>query len=495
MNTAENFTDEEVLELEYLLELKRRERARNDFFSFCIYMDQGFFTSEKKHLKHTANALQMVEKGIIKKLLLSLPPRAGKSYIVSLFCSWFIGRNSTRSIMRNCYGQTLANKFSYDIRFIIQTPKYLKIFPDIKLREDKANIVDWAVTNAKQTTYFCSGVGGAITGKGADGLAISDDLFKDINEALSFTIQESTWNWYLSAHKSRMEKGCPEIHITTRWSTKDIIGRIESNEKVVDFEEFNQAPENYENYWVRITVAALDNNDKSFCEEIQSTEAYLELKNLTDEFIWNAVWQQSPIAAKGLLFPASSLNWFKLDELQKDKNNRIICDAVVSFCDTADEGADYLANPIGIVIKDKVYVVDVIYTQEQVEITEPLVAQLLVNWNVNKAVFESNNGGKGFARNVEKIIKENYSARPSIKWRRENVNKETRILLKSGQVKKHFYFRSDFKSNSQYAKFMDHFCSYLKLGKNQQDGANDSITGLCEITIEQRGVTASQRLY
>ena len=97
------------------VELEQRERLRNNFYDFCVHMDEGFFTQGKPHLKDIAEAFQKVSDGVIKKLAISLPPRAGKSYITSLWCAWELGRNPHGSIMRNSYGSTLAEKFSRDI--------------------------------------------------------------------------------------------------------------------------------------------------------------------------------------------------------------------------------------------------------------------------------------------------------------------------------------------------------------------------------------------
>ena len=165
--------------------------------------------------------------------------------------------------MRNSYGQSLAEKFSYDIRDIIKTKKYTDVFPAIKLKDDKQQIGDWAVVGSKQSSYFCSGVGGAITGKGCNIAAILDDPVKNLEDAMSETISEKTWNWYLSTHKSRMETGCPEIHIATRWSKKDPIGRLVESEA---------------GEWTIITVPALDESGKSFCESVKTTAEYEELK-------------------------------------------------------------------------------------------------------------------------------------------------------------------------------------------------------------------------
>jgi hypothetical protein len=128
-------------------------------------MDHEFFRS-RPFLKDVAIAFQKVEEGSIKSLSVSMPPRAGKSYITSLFCAWRLGRNPTTSVMRNTCTATLYLKFSYDVRAIIKSEKFQEIFPDIKLSDDKKNLQGWNLQQSKQVGYFGAGVGGTIIGFG-----------------------------------------------------------------------------------------------------------------------------------------------------------------------------------------------------------------------------------------------------------------------------------------------------------------------------------------
>ena len=455
--------DEEILELEVLLQFEEAGKCVDDFYRFCVYMDEVFFTEKKQYLRDIAIALQEVESGGIKKLMISLPPRAGKSYISSLFCAWLIGKHPDGSIMRNSYAAELAEKFSYDIREIIKSDKYLVIFPDVKLRSDKHAVNDWAITKSKQSTYFCSGVGGAITGKGCNLVAILDDPIKNVEDALSETILTKTWQWYTSTHKSRVEKNCPEIHIATRWSQRDPIGML-----------LKETDED----WTTIIVPALKENGETFCDEIKTTEEYLELKKITDDFIWEAEFMQNPIEAKGLLF--LGLKRFTLNEIEKYENPNMPerWDGILNYTDTADEGTDYLASVTGKVKGRYLFITDVVFTQESIEVTEPMVSQMLIETKCDKAVVESNSGGKSFAKNVRALIQNVSNC--IIKWRANTQNKETRILMKSGQVKEYFRFREDYEIGSDYDKFMRQLTSYVKMGKNKHDDAADAITGLAE---------------
>ena len=142
---------------------------------------------------------------------------------------------------------------------------------------------------------------------------------------------ENIWNWYTSTHLSRLESGCSEIHIATRWTKRDPIGML------TDPESEYYCPE-----MKVISISALDEQGNSFCEEIKTTAEYHEIKRITDDFIWEAEFMQNPVESKGLLFPVSELKRFKMSDLAGKKP-----DGVVGFVDTADRGDDFLCSLVG----------------------------------------------------------------------------------------------------------------------------------------------------
>ncbi|MBE6054031.1 MAG: terminase large subunit [Clostridium sartagoforme] len=426
-------------------------------------MDPEFFTDSKWHLKVIADAFQEIYEGKIRKLAVSIAPRAGKSYITSLFCAWCLGKNPNGSIMRNSYASKLAEKFSKDIRdgFIVN-PKYQGIFPGVRLGNNTA-VDGWSLEGMTQPSYFCAGVGGAITGFGCNMLAILDDPIKNIEDALSEVVIENTWNWYTSTHLSRLETGCPEIHIATRWSKKDPIGRLT-----------DEYSDTYVGDMRVIRIPALKDDGESFCEEIKTTEEYMEIKKVTDELIWEAEFMQNPLESKGLLFPAEELNRFSMKEIGSKTP-----DGILGFTDTADKGTDFLSSITGKKFGNYVYITDVVFTQDGVEITEPQVARMIIDTKMDIMKIEANNGGHGYARNVRDLIE--GKSKCSISADVNTKNKETRILMNAGYIKKYFVFRDDFEPGSDYDKFFRQFTSYIKLGKNKHDDAADSVTGLAEM--------------
>ena len=464
MAKATKATNDKLKELAELLAQKEIYEAKHDFWKFCKYMDSSFFNDDKPHLKLIAEKLQDVEERKITRLAISMPPRFGKSYITTLFTLWTIGRNPEKSVMRNSYTADLAEEFSFSTREMIQSEKYLKVFPKVRLREDKKAIGKWSIVGAKTNTYFCAGVGGSITGKGVNNVAILDDPIKGIEEALSETVVSSTWRWYKGVHQARMEDDCAEIHIATRWCKQDPIGRITDP----DGDSFD--PE-----CVVLVVPALDEHGESTCPAIHTTDYYKKLKVGMEDFIWEAEFMQHPIEEKGLLFPISDLHRFSMKEIAGKTP-----DGVIGHTDTADLGSDFLSAPIGCRFGDRTYITDVVFTQDGVEITEPLVANLIIRNKCQMMQIESNNGGRQFSRNVRRLLQEKGNE-CSITSATQTKNKETRILMMSGYIKEHFWFRNDYEPGSDYDKFMRQVTRYVKLGRNTHDDGVDSLTSLAEL--------------
>lgn len=444
-----------------------RIRAQSgEFWAFCLFMNYSFFI-KRKFLKVIADAFQRLfniyKAGGIYKIAVSMAPRAGKSYITTLFCTFVLGHFSKGSVMRNCVSNTLYEKFSFDARTLIQSDKFQFVFPHIKLNQKRTQLRGWYLEGSENPAYFGAGVGGTIIGFGANLLSITDDLFKSFEDAMSERINEKTWIWKTGSHDSRTEKNCCCLDIGTRWSKDDVIGRLE---ECGYYDEI-------------IRIPALDENDVTFCEDVNSSEFYIEKRNTLDEYIFASEYQQNPVELAGLLFPRSELQYFKPSELKGKK-------ALVSLsvCDVADEGDDYLSAPFADFFgEEKFFIKDVLFTQDNVEITQPLLVGKLLENKTHRILFESNNGGHIFQFAISEQLKKNRLL--DIKSRPTVSNKKTRILLQSGFIKRHFVFIDPefVKPGSNYARFMDQLCSYLKTGTSKHDDAPDSLTILVEFII------------
>ena len=429
-----------------LLELCRRE-----FWQFCLYYDKEFF-SQRLFLHEVAVAFQQVEEGKIKSLSVSMPPRAGKSYITSLYCAWTLGRNPSESVMRNTCTATLFVKFSYDVRAIIQSTKYKEVFTEVRLSDDKKNLQGWNTNSSRQVGYFGAGVGGTIIGFGATKVAITDDLYRGIEDALSDTVNDRIHQWKQSSHDSRFESGCARIDIGTRWSLNDVIGR-NMEEKVYD---------------TSIVIPALTENDESFCEVVMTTDEFHEKRKRTSPEIWQAEYMQEPVDIKGRLF--NELKYIDESEYEELIATKQVAGAI-AYIDVADQGADYTAMAVAVLIDKQFYVVDHVFTKDNTDITLPLCAGILNKWNVKFCRVESNSMGAMFARQLQGLTQ------CKILQVANQVNKITRIIMQSVFIQQRMTFVRK-ENNQQHLLFVQNVLAFSKEGKNKHDDAPDCMAGL-----------------
>lgn len=430
-----------------ILQILRLELCRREFWEFCLYYDKSFFES-RVFLQHVANAFQEIEDGSIRSLSVSMPPRAGKSYISSLFCAWTIGRNPSKSVMRNACTATLYLKFSYDVRNIVKSDKFKQVFPTVQLSDDKANLQGWNTNKAKQVSYFGAGVGGTIIGFGADNIAVTDDLYTGLEQALSDTQNDRIIQWKEATHDSRFESGCKRIDIGTRWSLNDVIGR-QMNDGIYD---------------KSIVIPALIDG-KSFCESVMTTDEYLTKKARTEPSIWEAEYMQSPVDIQGRLF--NDLKTIPLTEFNTIKDRVQGC---IAYCDVADAGADFTAFAILAVVDNEFYLVDYVFNKSNTDITMPLIADKLNKWNVTYCRVESNSMGAMFARGLQKITT------TRILPVHNSVNKITRIIMQSVWIQQKITFVNN--NIPECELFLQNVLHFSKEGKNKNDDAPDCLAGL-----------------
>ena len=436
--------------------LLKQELARRSLWQFCLYYDNEFFT-KRNFLKEVSEALQEIEEGKLKSLAVCMPPRAGKSYMLSVFCAWTLGRNPTESVMRNTCTATLYLKFSYDVRAIVLSERYQEVF-STRLSFNKTNLQGWNTTESKQVGYFGAGVGGTIIGFGATKVGITDDLYKGLEEALSDTINDKIIQWKEATHDSRFESGCARVDVGTRWSINDVIGR-------------NMEEKLYEKV---IVIPALNSDNKSYCESAMTTEEYLEKKRRTPKEIWLAEYMQEPVDMKGRLF--DRLETIELDEFEKvstyydnkQKVSRI--DGCVGYVDVSDQGKDYTACVIAVLIDKKCYVVDYVYSKDNTDITIPLVASKLNEWNASYVRVESNAMGAMFARQLQ-----NFTPTKVLQVH-NSTNKITRIIMQAAFIMNNMIFVKS--GTNEQIQLINNVLTFSKEGGNKNDDAPDSLAGL-----------------
>nr|DAR70249.1 MAG TPA: Terminase [Caudoviricetes sp.] len=437
----------------------KKELARRDFWYYCKLLGKkDFYNDKKEYLKDLCNQLQNFIDSNKKILVINMPPRFGKSYTATLFVQWLLGRNNKLKIMTGSYNETLSSTFAKQVRDMIATEQtqgvtvYGDIFPDTKIKYGEASMNKWALEGSQVANYLATSPTGTATGFGAD-LIVIDDLIKNSEEAYNSNVLEKHIDWFTNTMLSRTEKGFKLIIIMTRWASNDLAGFILSNYDDV----------------VHINYKAINDDGTPLDEGTLSLEDFeFKTKNMAKEIVY-ANYQQEPIDIKGRLY--SEFKTYV--DLPKEKIVKIS-----AYCDTADTGEDFLCNIIYADCKDSAYILDVIYTKEAMEITEPMVAEAYKKFNVNVADIESNNGGRAFARNIERITRDKGNYKTVVKWFHQSGNKIARILSNSAWVNNNIYMPIDWKN--KWSEFAKDIISYQKEGKNKHDDGPDALTGVAE---------------
>ena len=257
---------------------------------------------------------------------------------------------------------------------------------------------------------------------------------------------------------SRVEEGGKIIIIMTRWSSKDLAGRA-----LLHFKEEGKKVRH-------INLKAQQDDGSMLCDEILSRRSYESKTRAMRPEIAAANYQQEPIDVKGRLYSSFKTYDGELPQFKQIKN----------YTDTADTGADFLCSiNYGVTFNNEAYVLDVLYTKEGMEITEPQTAKLLFEGKVNVSDIESNSGGRGFARAVERLLQTNHHSNfTRVEPFHQSKNKEARILSNATWLMDHVYFPMDWRYKwPEYYKAMT---EYQREGKNKHDDAPDATTGIAE---------------
>ncbi|MEF3309501.1 phage terminase large subunit [Paenibacillus sp. GYB004] len=498
------------------LALKREARirkARHSLWEFCKTESPTFYRDSRWHLKLNCWILQALyerkltklafvaaveeiapawfleseeyqdmvgglREGITyKRLMQNIPPRFGKSRTLVNFCKWAFGQDQSNRVITCSYNDDQASDFSRYTRDGIDQTKtfpheiiFNDIFPGVYIKDGNGSYHQWAL-DGQFFNYKGAGIGGSITGKGCN-ISIVDDPVKDAEEAYNENRLNVIWRWYTGTFLSRLEDegaGGIEIVNMTRWAKKDVCGRI------LDGTEADE--------WFVFKLEAMDSRGNLLCPELLSRKRYESLKTNMDAAIFRANFHQEPVDIQGRLYKT-----FKTyTDLPKDRHGQAVFEKIISYTDTADQGSDFLCSVVAGVYRGEAYVLDVLYTKEGMEVTEPAAASMLVKNGVNLAEIESNSGGRGYARNVERLIWEKHKTRSVVvKWFHQSKNKIARILSNSNFVMEHIYFPVNWKD--RWPEYYEAMTSYQKEGKNKNDDAPDATTGIAEMVDKKAGV-------
>jgi predicted phage terminase large subunit-like protein len=439
--------------------------ARRDFWHYCQFTSPDFYKKERHFLQDMAEKLQwFVESAPQQIMVVNLPPRHGKSRTATKFVQWLFGKYGKNiKVMTGSYNETLSGTFAKQVRDCIAEKHtdgvtvYNDIFPNIRIKYGEAAIQKWALDGSQQANYLATSPTGTATGFGCN-IMIIDDVIKNAEEAYNAATLQRLSSWFTDTMLSRTENGFKLIIIMTRWSNEDLAGFVLAN---------------YDNV-VHINYKAVQDDGSMLCPDILSREDYeLKTKNMNKDIV-AANYQQEPLDVKGRLYT----NIKTYTDIPKDNDGNPLFKYILNYTDTADEGSDFLCSICYGMYNDEYYILDVLYTKDAMEKTEPETAKMLTKYNVGCAIIESNNGGRGFARNVDRECKALKNNHTNIKWFHQSKNKIARILSNSTSVMNNVYFPVNWED--RFPDFALAIKKYQREGKNAHDDAPDALTGVYE---------------
>lgn len=452
--------------------------------SFMRYIEQDdqpekrFYEPRAEKMKPIIEAYQQVYDGDLDFLSVSQPKRTGKTQGALRLGLQFSGRRPDRAMLAVGSGQSLAGSFYGGMLTIITRPRgvpnrFFEVFPNARMEsgepfKTKADemTIDFQ-TKKTFATVTCRSIDGKIVGcTEATNLLYLDDTVANHEEAMNRNRLEFLCEKVAGDVLGRRIEGTPIIIQGTKYSLYDPITFLQNKAVEMGWR------------WKEVAIPALDpvTDESNFTVFIDgrwrfTTEFYRNERKLVTEEVWEAEFQQNPFEAKGRMFPEKDLN--RYFQLPVD----IGPDAIVAVCDTAESGTDSTSMPIAYIYGEDVFIEDVVFDNSPSSVTKPQCAKKLVEHKAMVAVFESNNAGTYFARDVEEEIKK-LGGRCSIRTKRTISNKLTRIEYASDNIKKHFYFKdkSLYEANSQYGRFMREVTTMTRSGKIPHDDAPDSLS-------------------
>lgn len=453
-----------------------KELARRLFYDYCQLRFPKLYPEDRGYLATLCNTLQsFIEQNQKRFLVINLPPRHMKSLTATNLVEWLLGQDPTLKVMTGSYNETLSTTFARKVRDTIdEQPSegievYNNLFPKTKVKYGQASKSLWALEGSSQDNYLATSPTGTATGFGANYILI-DDIIKNSAEAYNQLKLDGDWDWFTNTMLSRTEgNDWKVIVIMTRWAKGDLAGRIiDAYDDLVEVVQFK----------------AVQEDGSMLCDEILNRHDYdIKTREMAKEIV-EANYNQQPIDVQGRLYDGF-MEWKELPSLEvkkvNDKGEEIIETKqriVYNYTDTADQGDDWLCSVSYTVEGDEVYILGVVMSDADMEVTEPLVAHMMQETDTIEADIESNNGGRGFARNVQRELNKLGINKVAINDIKQTSNKEARILASSAWIRKHVYMPPNWMS--KYPDFATQLLSYQRKGKNVHDDAPDVLAGIYE---------------
>lgn len=456
--------------------------AKDVFEDYMIAMEwdreNKFYLPRRKGLHKVVESLQDLEDDKLDLLCISMPPGVGKSGVALFYITWLAGKYPELGTLTSSHNVAFLQGAYEECLREISSPEYRwgDIFPGHAIVKTNAKDLQIAVDKAQKfpTLQFGSAGSGLAGRVRAVKLLFCDDLIANIDEALSIDRLDSKWRIYGNDLKQRKQGRCKELHIATRWSVHDIIGRLEvQNEgnpraRFVVMPALNEKGESNFDY----------GGDNGF-----TTEFYEDIRASMDEASFRALYMNEPIEREGLLYSAEDLRrYYRLPEGEPD--------AILAVCDTAEGGGDDTVLPVFAVYGEDHYLIDCVVSNALPEVSDELCADVLFKTKAQKCQFESNSAGGRTADKVNEILMKKGGF-THITKKRTTANKETKIIVESDWVKKHCLFldSSVLTKGSMYSRFIEKLCSYTQLGKNKHDDVPDAVAQYSQFYRNTLGMT------
>ena len=443
--------------------------AKYNFDCYCRYLEwnrpakKKFYEPRRKQLKPIADAMQQLADGELDLLAVSLPPGTGKTTLSIFFLSWIGGKNPELSVLGGSHSNSLLHGiFDELLRVLDKDGEYLynDVFPlaPVVGNSGKELRIDLQ-TQKRFETFEFSSIGSGNAGKvRCSRLLYCDDLIDGIETAMSRDRLDKLWQQYYTDLRQRKIGNCVELHVATRWSIWDPIGRLEQ-----EYEDDKRAK--------FLVFPAMNDRDESNFDYPYSlgftTEMYRQQREIMDDPSWRALYCGEPIERAGRLYDPSELRYyFSLPEVEPD--------SIWAICDTKEQGDDYCAMPVFYQYGQDYYLDAWVCDNGKVETVMEKVVRMLVDRKVRLCRIESNRGGTLFAADVQKRLRE-LGGITTITTKWTQTNKESRIQVGSMFIKQHVLFRDDKVQNKEYRTAMNMVIGYTMAGKNKHDDTVDAL--------------------
>ena len=448
------------------------------FDSYCLYLEwdrdpeKRFYEPRRKVLKQVADKLQKLSEGKTKILCISMPPGAGKSTIAIFYLTWMAGKYPNEPMLTGSHSNAFITGCYQEVLRVLDGGEYRwhEVFPLVSIlrtnaKDTRIDLSDHGGKGKRFETLEFTSVGSGNAGLyRASRLLYCDDLVSGIEVALSKERLEKLWGIYTTDLRQRkIGDHCGELHIATRWSVHDIIGRLER--------QYEGDP-----MFDKLVLPAVDEHDESNFDYDYgvgfSSEFYHEQREIMDEVSWLALYMNQPIEREGLLYHKEQLNYYF--DLPSEEP-----DGIIAVCDTKDKGKDYCVLPVGYKYGNRVYIEDILCDNGNPDVIDERIAQKLLHHKVRYARFESNAAGGRVAKTAQDNVKKGGGS-TNISTKFSTANKETRIIMAYPYVMEHFYFKDSTLQNKEYKTAMAMLCSWTMAGRNSHDDVPDAIAMLAD---------------